>query len=326
MEKLEKIIALHRLLSQSRYCVPLETILDRIECSVATFHRIRTFMRSRLNAPIVFSRRYRGYHYDLEEGETFHLPGLWLSRVEIEALLSIEQAVGELSKGVFEDFFRPITTTCKKLLTSQNVKPARFHEQIKIIPTQSLDIDAAVFDTVAHAVIHRTCIQIAHTPGYSRTPITRRVSPQVLIRYRDNWYLDAFCHLRNQLRSFAVHRISSVKKAAGDYREVPPKLRDEFFGATYGIFNGPVKQHAQILFYQNAARQVSLEKWHPDQKGEWLDEKTFKLTLPYGKEQELIMDVLRWGADAQIIAPGELRKKAGEIVRRMGQRYGAEKE
>lgn len=35
----------------------------------------------------------------------------------------------------------------------------------------------------------------------------RVVSPQRLIYYRDNWYLDAWDHLREALRSFSIDRI-----------------------------------------------------------------------------------------------------------------------
>ena len=35
----------------------------------------------------------------------------------------------------------------------------------------------------------------------------RLVSPQRLVHYRDNWYLDAWCHAKNGLRSFALDAI-----------------------------------------------------------------------------------------------------------------------
>jgi predicted DNA-binding transcriptional regulator YafY len=38
----------------------------------------------------------------------------------------------------------------------------------------------------------------------------REISPQRLVYYRGNWYLDAWCHLRNDLRSFAVDAMQKV--------------------------------------------------------------------------------------------------------------------
>ncbi|MDT8429578.1 MAG: WYL domain-containing protein [Pseudomonadales bacterium] len=35
----------------------------------------------------------------------------------------------------------------------------------------------------------------------------RWVSPQRLVYYRDNWYLDAWCHLREGLRMFSIDRL-----------------------------------------------------------------------------------------------------------------------
>ena len=40
----------------------------------------------------------------------------------------------------------------------------------------------------------------------------RTVSPQRLTHYRDNWYLDAWDHEREALRSFAVDRIGNARQ------------------------------------------------------------------------------------------------------------------
>jgi predicted DNA-binding transcriptional regulator YafY len=39
-------------------------------------------------------------------------------------------------------------------------------------------------------------------------PTEREVSPQRLVHYRDNWYLDAWCHLREDVRSFSIDAIA----------------------------------------------------------------------------------------------------------------------
>ena len=54
------IYELHKLLSERRQPLPLDTILQKLECSKSTFHRIREQMVDYLGAPII-NRRGRGY-------------------------------------------------------------------------------------------------------------------------------------------------------------------------------------------------------------------------------------------------------------------------
>jgi len=52
----------------------------------------------------------------------------------------------------------------------------------------------------------------------------REVSLQRLVHLRDNWYLDAWCHLRNDVRSFsidAIQRVSILDSAANKVSASP---------------------------------------------------------------------------------------------------------
>jgi len=48
-----------------------------------------------------------------------------------------------------------------------------------------------------------------------------KVSPQRLVHYRDNWYLDAWCHLRGDLRSFAIDAIQEATTLPTKADDVP---------------------------------------------------------------------------------------------------------
>ena len=72
------IIELDRILKGRRTPIPLEDILDRLECSKSTFHRIQRDMIDFLGAPII-NVKNQGYYYDETEDEHFELPGLWFT-------------------------------------------------------------------------------------------------------------------------------------------------------------------------------------------------------------------------------------------------------
>jgi proteasome accessory factor C len=314
MDKWEKVLTLHRLLSNRKHSVPLDIILNEIECSEATFHRIRSYLQYNLGAPIVYDHQYGGYRYDKSDESPFELPGLWFTRDEIEALLCFDSAVENLQPGFFKDLFEPMKKRFEPALKSQKTSIASLRERIKILSIASRSCDQEIFRAIASAVVRRRRITITHRGLAADKTEQRSVSPQTLVRYRDNWYLDAFCHLRNGLRTFALNRIESATPAKGKFLAVPEEKMKSFFSEAYGIFTGPADKKAVIDFFGTAARDVSRQEWHPKQKGQWIDKKTYRLAIPYGHDRELLMDVLKWGADARIVSPSSLKNKAVSIL------------
>jgi predicted DNA-binding transcriptional regulator YafY len=68
--------------------------------------------------------------------------------------------------------------------------------------------------------------------------LARKVSPQRLVHYRENWYLGTWCHLRNDLRSFAVDGIRRIEVVDTPAREVSLRMLDDYLYDSYGIVRG----------------------------------------------------------------------------------------
>ncbi len=127
--------------------------------------------------------------------------------------------------------------------------------------------------------------------------------------YRDNWYLDAWCHLREALRSFAVDAIEDPQPLASAALEVPAAEIDALVNPSYGIFSGKPTAWARLRFTPERARWVALEQWHPLQECKTLDDGSYELVIPYSDDRELIGDILQFGPDVQVISPLALRQK-----------------
>jgi predicted DNA-binding transcriptional regulator YafY len=321
MNVLAKVVKLDRTLHNNKWPVQVEKIVEELECSRPTFFRIKNLMVSQLGAPIEFSKKYNGYCYNPAEKDSFELPGLWFNRQEIEALLCMDCALESMQEGFLHTILKPLQKRCETLLKAQKTSFKSVRNRIKIIPIASRTYDADIFSALADAIFKQRRICIEHSRLGQSAPFTRTISPQALIRYRDNWYVDAFCHTRNDLRTFALNRIQKTAKATGAFRPVTDEEREAFYGAAYGIFTGPAKHTAVIEFYGVAAHEVSCETWHPRQVGEWKDKSTYCLTLPYGNSRELIMDILKWGDGAFVVEPKELRDEVAGVVKKMLGKY-----
>ncbi len=149
----------------------------------------------------------------------------------------------------------------------------------------------------------------------------RKVSPQRVVFYRDNWYLDAFCHLRNEMRSFSIDALESAQETDRPAVSVDDAVLKEELESTYGIFAGKKKQFAQLKFSPFRARWVEKEVWHPDQRIERLPDGSLILQVPYGDDRELVHDILKQGKDVEVVAPAELRNKVRDELRAMLDRH-----
>ena len=310
MDRYERILTLHRLLKSAHYPVPLPRLMDELECSRATLYRDVAFLRDALGAPIESGGgEQAAFRYELGEGERLELPGLWLTSDELAALLALNELIGRIGPGVLAGALAPFKARIEGLLSDQGSGKALPIERIRVIPWGERKLDQQVFRITAGAVLERKQLRVRYRARTTNSDSRRTVSPQRLTPYRDNWYLDGWDHDREALRSFAVDRIlepHALDTAATDVGEAD---LNELLSSSYGIFAGTPKAWATIRFSAHAARWVADEHWHSQQKGEWLPDGRYELQVPYSNSRELLMDVLKYGPDAEIVAPLPLREE-----------------
>lgn len=149
----------------------------------------------------------------------------------------------------------------------------------------------------------------------------RLISPQQIVFYRDNWYVDAWCHLRNDIRSFSIDAITAAEMSEQPAKEIAASRLKEYFEKGYGIFSGSKVQWAKLRFSPSRARWVATESWHPDQRGAYQPDGSYLLELPYADDRELLMDILRHGDEVEVLQPKALRTRIKELLQSALQKY-----
>jgi predicted DNA-binding transcriptional regulator YafY len=140
------------------------------------------------------------------------------------------------------------------------------------------------------------------------------------VLYRDNWYLDAWCHLRDGLRKFAVDAIAGAVLLDEKAKAVDMKAVERELDRGYGIFAGRDVLWATLRFTPARARWVAHERWHAAQRGRVEPDGRYVLELPFSDTRELMMDILKYGADVEVLGPDSLRAAVADEVRRMAAR------
>jgi predicted DNA-binding transcriptional regulator YafY len=187
-------------------------------------------------------------------------------------------------------------------------------ERVRVIASRPRRLDEHVFRVVASSVLGRKTLSFDYRARSTDEKTRRTVSPQRITHYRDNWYLDAWDEDREALRSFAVDRIGAAKMLDAPARDIPDPELDEHLASSYGIFSGAPKNWATIVFSPKAARWVADERWHSQQQGRFLPDGRYELKVPYSNSRELLMDVLHYGSDAEIVEPPVLRDQARALL------------
>ncbi len=315
MNRTERFYKIDQMLHERRV-VPIEVFLEELDVSRATFKRDIEYMRDRLHAPIVWDRDAGGYHFENVKttGPAYELPGLWFSAGELYALLAAHKLLGDIEPGILASHVAPLQARLAALLEASGHSATEITQRVRLLSMAKRTVESRFFTDITIALLERKRIEIdAWNRGRNETN-TRTISPQRLVHYRDNWYVDAWCHLRNDLRSFSVDAIQRVKVLREKARNVASAKLDEHFASAYGIFGGQATAWAILRFSPERARWVQSERWHSEQQAEVLPDGSYRLRVPYADARELLMDILRHGRHVEVEGPESLRRLVADEV------------
>jgi predicted DNA-binding transcriptional regulator YafY len=321
MDRLERFYRIDRLLKERRV-VPFAIFERELGMSRASVKRDLAYMRDRYNAPIEYDREANGYRFGApREGPRYELPGLWFNASEVLALLTTLRLLGEVQPGMLDGQIEPLRERLRAILGTGDHSWEEVEKRIRIFQPERRAADPQHFGIAATAVLGRTQLWIRHYNRKKDEETVREVSPQRLVNYRGTWYLDAWCHLRNDLRSFAVDAIREARLLEARAKPIADVELDAHLGAGYGIFAGGQVEWATLRFTPEAARWVSAQSWHPQQRARTEQDGSYVLELPYAEAPELVMEILKYGADVEVLAPASLRERVATALRDGAGRY-----
>jgi predicted DNA-binding transcriptional regulator YafY len=319
MSEIDRLYS-YRTLLTGRRAVPRDEILQKLEISLATLKRDLSKLRDRLNFPVVFDRDLGGYRLDITDTRQ-ELPGLWFSQDEVLALLTIQNMLEQLEPGLLGPKLKPLQKRLDEMLIGQGMSAETLSQRVRVVHAGKRKLKLKCFEQIAHSTLHRKQIKIQHYNRQTDKTLERVISPQQLVHYRDNWYVDAWCHLRKEVRSFSVDAITDCVQLAVDAKELDTEQLRKSMQGGYGIFGGQVKGWAKLKFTSERARWVKHEEWHPNQRMLINNDGSIELEVPFSDERELLADLLRFGADAEIVDPPPLKNMALKVIQEMVRIY-----
>ncbi|WP_319380512.1 transcriptional regulator [Thiomicrorhabdus sp.] len=308
-QKAERKRQLQLFLKSAQRPVALKVLADRLNCSPRTVRRYVEELSLQRQAPWFVDRNW--VHLDRPRLQQLELDGFWLSSQELESLFALNAALEQLSKGILVQQLLPIKERILSILGEPKVSEILVN-RIKILEIAQRQVNDQIFNRVVQALSENKRLQLKYWNRKENRLSRRTVSPLQLVRYKDNWYLDAYCHQKDAFRSFSIDAIQSCELLTQPVIQHNQDELKHHYESSYGIFNGIAEQVAELKFTPYMRRWMENSNWHPQQSVEVLADESLLIKVPYRHDIELIQDILKFGAEVEVVAPLELRQKVIE--------------
>lgn len=287
-------------------------LAEHFEIATKSAQRSIDHFRDRLQAPFKYEPSRKGYYYT---DPTFQLPVIRISEEEILALLISRKLISEASAGFLADELGSVSQRLGSLLAAN--LPGRAHPEDSfsfrwknISPTEP-----QTFKIVTSALLQGKLLTFCYNSPTAGNCTTRTVEPHHMVNYMGNWHLIAFCHLRQEWRDFVLGRMTlcQVEEAAFHIRD--KEEWQPFLQSTFGIFQNRQSFDVVLSFTAERSRWIKGEIWHEAQTAIIQDDGSLVLTVPVSHEAEILMEILKYGSQVEVLEPVWLREKViGELI------------
>lgn len=327
-------LVIDRLLTE-KGVVTFQELQNVLRVSSPTIKRDIRYMREELKAPITYSRSKGGYVYETpghggtESKRVFALRKKgWFSAQELYVLVKTIDLLEQLSKDETSAIIKeiePLRSRVTSLLGLNGVAPKELLGRVKVLDYSAVHEEPASFLTVGVAICEHKRLHIAYHNRTRKLDTYREISPLRLVHYRNHWYLDAYCHVSNDFRTFTVENIRRCVVLPRAAKRVSLRDVEAQLDQSYGIFRSGEPKVANLVFDDEATPYIRREVWHPNQKLVTMSGGAVRLTVPYTNPTELIGEIMKWGPHVEVEGPEELRREVQEHLQKTLGLYATQK-
>jgi len=291
------------------------TLAKQLEVCTKSIHRDLEFMRDRLELPIQYDSKRFGHFYT-EPVEAF--PTLQITEGELFALIVAERALQQYRGTSFE---KPLLSALQKMEQSLpdtiSLSLTDVEQTISFRTSSEPILDLEVFDTLAKATTARLQLELTYRKPGQQQPEQRIVDPYHLANINGEWFLFAFDHLRDDLRTFVPSRIKAIRPTGKTFERRSRFSLHERLRGSFGVQSGHGEFDVVLRFYACVADYIREKKWHESQQLRELKGGGVELHLKLSSLAEVGRWVLSWGGDAVVMRPAELAQSVKQAAQRV---------
>jgi predicted DNA-binding transcriptional regulator YafY len=171
-------------------------------------------------------------------------------------------------------------------------------------------------DLITQAIDKTRTAQIRYFSASRNTTSRREADPYRLWYAAGGLYLIAYCHLRKDVRMFAVERIRSITLTDHPYQMPLGFDVEEYVQDALMIMRGR-RIEVELVFSKKVAPWVKDKLWHSSQETFPMKDGRFRMTLKVADTDELLGWTLSFGSQVQVVRPESLREKMRDEAKKV---------
>ena len=234
---------------------------------------------------------------------------------------------------VFKDtpFYESLESLFKKIKSTIPPESIRYLNQVQqtlhigLKPYKEYGKFREIITQVNEAALSRKRIEIVYFAMSQGKKTKRRVDPYKIWFFNSTFYLIGYCHLRKEIRIFALDRIKMLHQTDEDF-VIPEDFKlEDFLKPSFGVYQGE-EQKVRIWFSAEIAGYIKEKIWHESQKLIPQKDGSVIFEAQVAGTDEIRFWILNWGSNAEVLEPSslreEIRMEAGKMLERYGKKTG----
>ncbi len=252
--------------------------------------------------------------------EGFHrIPALAFSPTELMSLIFSRNLLRPLEGTEIQASLNSALNKAAAALPPQGHAYVRDMEKILSVglgPHKSYRRHKETIDRITQAISQAKTAQIRYYSASRRSTTRREVDPYRLWYAAGGLYLIAYCHVRKDVRMFAVERIRSISLTNHPY-QLPLGFDLEAYVQDALMVMRGKRIEVELLFSRVAAAWVKDKIWHLSQETALLKGGRLKMRLKVADTNELVGWILSFGSQVKVVRPENLRLKVQEEAKKI---------
>jgi len=294
-------------------------LAEQFEVSLKTAQRSVEFMRDRMNMPMEYVAARRGYAC---LDAAWELPGLWLTEDELISLVLSYRLASAVPDAGVKASLRTFLNDVIAQHTADKFNIDNLAEKISVKNIAYARTGEAIFHRTLEALLKGRPVRIEYYSPHSNRHSVRDILPLHLLSYMGTWHIVAFCQVKKELRDFVLSRIRTISPS-----DAPITVRasaagvKDYIRRTFGILHGKETKKVCLRFAKDIAPWIAEQSWHPDQQVSIDKDGRLCLTVPVADFREIKREILRYGAQVEVLSPKALRDEMKKEIEKMRKIY-----
>jgi predicted DNA-binding transcriptional regulator YafY len=193
--------------------------------------------------------------------------------------------------------------------------------QVGIKPYKDYARFKEIINRVNEAALQKKSIEMVYYTMSRKKEGKRKVDPYRIWFFNGTFYLIGYCHMRGEIRIFALDRIKMLHQTKESFEVVEDFDFEEFMRPSFGVYQGePVI--VRIWFSPDAAGYIKEKIWHDTQEIVPQKDGSIIFEAEVAGTEEIKFWVMSWGSKAEVIEPESLRDDIRAESEALLGRYG----